>query len=50
MIPEREAQVGGLWFHRNKNGTQTVVSDANVLYDFDKTDKPVLDIGDTDIP
>ena len=41
---------GGLFFRRNANGTQTVLSDAQVLYDFNKTDQPVLDIGDEDIP
>ena len=41
---------GGLFFRRNENGTQTVVSDAHILYEFNKTDHPNLQIGNEDIP
>ena len=37
MIPDREKAEGGLWLHRNANGTQTVISGADILYDYNKT-------------
>ena len=51
MIPDVDPPIpGGLFFQRNKNGTQTVLSSANTLYEFNKTDQPILDLGDEDIP
>ena len=40
----------GLTFQRNKNGTQTVTHGAQTLYDFEKDQNPILDIGDKDLP
>ena len=40
----------GLFFSRNPNGSQTVCSQANRLYDFTKDEHPVLGIGDTPLP
>ena len=37
--------MGGLVFRHNKNDTQTVISGAEVLYDFDKSENPILDLG-----
>lgn len=36
---------GGLFFQHNIDGTQTVIRDADRLYDYEKDDKPVLSIG-----
>ena len=40
----------GLFFRRNPNGSQTVCSQANRLYDFTKDEHPVLNIGDSPLP
>ena len=52
VIPDVDPPVpgGGLFFKKNENGTQTVLSDAHILYEFNKTDHPILNIGDEDIP
>ena len=40
----------GLYFRHNKNGTQTVLSSADKLYDYTKDDHPVLDLGKMELP
>ena len=45
-----EPSPGGLSFRHNTNKTQTVISDAHVLYEYGKNDHPVLDLGDAPIP
>lgn len=46
VIEKQDGQPGGgLFFKHNANGSQTVVSDAQLLYDFGKDDHPVLDLG-----
>lgn len=41
---------GGLFFKHNDNGTQKVVSDAQLLYDYSKDDHPDLDLGQGELP
>jgi hypothetical protein len=51
VIPELDgAPPAGLFFRHNANGTQTVLSNANTLYDYKSTDHPVLDLGDAPLP
>ncbi len=52
MIPHYDGEKvpGGLFFQRNENGTHTVLSGADYLYDYPSTEHPVLNLGEIDIP
>ena len=52
IIPELEkrATPDGLFFKRNENKTQIVLSGAKYLYDYSDSDHPELDIGYIEIP
>jgi hypothetical protein len=39
-----------LFFQRNADGTQTVLSSAGTLYDYTDSDHPVLNIGNLPVP
>lgn len=50
-IPELDGPPpAGLFFRHNADGSQTVLSGANTLYDFKSTDHPVLDLGSSPLP
>jgi hypothetical protein len=40
----------GLFFRRHSNGTHSVLSGADILYDYNKTDNPDLQLGSKPIP
>lgn len=40
----------GLFFKRNEDGTQTVLSGGSKLYDFTNSDHPVLKVGNKQFP
>ena len=52
IIPEIEDRgaPGGLFFRRNENGTQTVVTGADRLYDYSSNENPVLNLGNKELP
>jgi hypothetical protein len=52
VIPalEGNGSIGGLFFKRNEDGTQTVLSGANLLYDYGSKDHPTLNLGNLEIP
>ena len=45
VIEKLDRSPGGLLFKHNKDGTQTVINGADVLYDYTKEDTPILDLG-----
>lgn len=52
VIPALEGinSTGGTCFRRNVNGTQTVISGASTLYDYNSTQHPTLDLGSLELP
>jgi hypothetical protein len=41
---------GGLFFKHNEDGTQNVVSEASILYDYTNDEHPTLNLGIMELP
>ena len=41
---------GGLFFKHNQDGTQTVISNADILYDYQIDQQPTFDLGNKELP